>query len=47
MGLTPKRRGTQKKPAPPSAEKIFWLEQENQRLKKQLRRDEIIIEAQK
>jgi transposase-like protein len=47
MGLAPKRRGRKKKPVDPSAEKISRLEKENQRLKQQLRRAEIIIDAQK
>ena len=47
MGLAPKTRGRKKKPADPSAEKIARLEKENQRLKQQLPRAEIIIDAQK
>jgi cell shape-determining protein MreC len=47
MGLAPKRRGRKKKLIDPSAEKISRLEKENQRLKQQLRRAEIIIDAQK
>ena len=47
MSLAPKRRGRKKKPADPSAAKIAQLEKENQRLKQQLRRAEIIIDAQK
>jgi transposase-like protein len=47
IGLAPKRRGRKKKPVDPSAEKISRLEKENQRLKQQLRRAEIIIDAQK
>ena len=46
-GLNPKKRGRKTKPADPSAERIAQLEKENQRLKNQLRKAEIIIEAQK
>jgi cell shape-determining protein MreC len=46
-GLTPKKRGRKKKPADPSAVRIAQLEKDNLRLKRQLRRAEIIIDAQK
>ena len=47
QGLNPKRRGRKRKPQDPSAERLAALEKENQRLKNQLRKAEIIIEAQK
>lgn len=47
QGLNPKKRGRKAKPEDPSAERISKLERENQRLKNQLRKAEIIIEAQK
>jgi transposase len=47
QGLNPKKRGCKAKPEDPSAERISKLERENQRLKNQLRKAEIIIEAQK
>jgi transposase-like protein len=46
-GLNPKKRGRKAKPDDPSAKRISKLERENQRLKNQLRKAEIIIEAQK
>jgi len=46
-GLTPKKRGRKKKPVDPSAVRIAQLEKETLRLKQQLRRAEIIIDAQK
>ena len=45
--LSPKKRGRKKKPVNPSADRIAQLEKENLRLKQQLRRAEIIIDAQK
>ena len=45
--LSPKKRGRKKKTANPFAERISQLEKENLRLKHQLRRAEIIIDAQK
>jgi transposase-like protein len=47
QGLNPKKRGRKAKPDDPSAKRISKLERENQRLKNQLRKAEIIIEAQK
>jgi transposase-like protein len=47
QGLNPKKRGRKAIPEDPSAERISKLERENQRLKNQLRKAEIIIEAQK
>jgi transposase len=47
QGLTAQKRGRKAKPRNPSAERIGQLEKENQRLKQQLQRAEIIIEAQK
>jgi transposase-like protein len=47
QGLSPKRRGRKAKPTDPSAELIARLEKENLRLKLNLRKAEIIIEAQK
>lgn len=47
QGLNPKRRGRKRMPQNPSAERLAALEKENQRLKNQLRKAEIIIEAQK
>jgi transposase-like protein len=47
QGLDPRKRGRKAKPADPSADQIALLEKENQRLKQQLRKAEIIIEAQK
>lgn len=47
QGLNPKKRGRKPKPQDPSAERVAQLEKENQRLKNQLRKAEIIIEAQK
>jgi len=47
QGLAPQKRGRRAKPRDPSAERIDQLEKENQRLKQQLQRAEIIIEAQK
>jgi len=46
-GLTPKKRGRKKKSVDPSAARIARLEKENRHLKHQLRRAEIIIDAQK
>jgi transposase-like protein len=46
-GLMPKKRGRKKKPVDPSAVRIAQLEKETLRLKQQLRRAEIIIDAQK
>jgi transposase len=47
QGLYPKKRGRKKRPEDPSALRIAQLEKETQRLKNQLRKAEIIIEAQK
>jgi transposase len=47
QGLSPKKRGRKAKPTDPSAEHIARLEKENLRLKLNLRKAEIIIEAQK
>lgn len=47
QGLNPRKRGRKRKPQDPSAERLAALEKENQRLKNQLRKAEIIIEAQK
>jgi len=47
QGLAPKKRGRKKMPIDPSAARIAQLEKETQRLKQQLRRAEIIIDAQK
>jgi transposase-like protein len=47
QGLSPKKRGRKAKPVDPSAERIVQLEKENLRLKLNLRKAEIIIEAQK
>jgi transposase-like protein len=47
QGLSPKKRGRKAKPADPSAERIAQLEKENRRLNLNLRKAEIIIEAQK
>ena len=47
QGLHPQKRGRKRKPHDPSAERVAALEKENQRLKNQLRKAEIIIEAQK
>jgi transposase len=47
QGLSPKKRGRKAKPADPSAERIAQLEKENLRLNLNLRKAEIIIEAQK
>lgn len=47
QGLNPKKRGRKRKPQDPSAERLVALEKENKRLKNQLRKAEIIIEAQK
>jgi len=47
QGLSPKKRGRKAKPIDPSAERIAQLEKENLRLKQNLRKAEIIIEAQK
>jgi transposase-like protein len=47
QGLNPKKRGRKAKPDDPFAKRISKLERENQRLKNQLRKAEIIIEAQK
>jgi len=47
QGLSPKKRGRKAKPIDPSAERIAQLEKENLRLKLNLRKAEIIIEAQK
>lgn len=47
QGLYPKKRGRKKRPDDPSALRIVQLEKETQRLKNQLRKAEIIIEAQK
>jgi transposase len=47
QGLSPKKRGRKAKPIDPSAERIVQLEKENLRLKLNLRKAEIIIEAQK
>jgi transposase len=47
QSLTPKKRGRKKKPIDPAAVRITKLEKENLRLKQQLRRAEIIIDAQK
>ena len=47
QGFEPQKRGHRAKPQNPSAEHIAQLEKENQRLKQQLRKAEIIIEAQK
>jgi len=47
QGLKPQKRGRRAKPRDPSAERIDQLEKENLRLKQQLQRAEIIIEAQK
>jgi transposase len=47
QGLSPKKRGRKAKPADPSAERIAKLEKENLRLTLNLRKAEIIIEAQK
>jgi transposase len=47
QSLKPKKRGRKKKPVNPSAGRIAQLEKENLRLKHQLRRAEIIIDAQK
>jgi transposase len=46
-GLAPKKRGRKKKRTDPSAARVAQLEKENRRLKDQLRRAEIIIDAQK
>jgi transposase-like protein len=46
-GLAPKKRGRKKKSVDPSAARVAQLEKENRRLKHQLRRAEIIIDAQK
>jgi transposase-like protein len=45
--LTPKKRGRKKKSVDPASAKLAKLEKENLRLKQQLRRAEIIIDAQK
>ena len=47
QALSPKKRGRKAKPMNPSAERIARLEKENLRLKLNLRKAEIIIEAQK
>jgi transposase-like protein len=47
QGLTAQKRGRRAQPRNPSAERIDQLEKENLRLKQQLRKAEIIIEAQK
>lgn len=47
QALSPKKRGRKAKPTDPSAECIARLEKENLRLKLNLRKAEIIIEAQK
>lgn len=47
QGLSPKKRGRKAKPIDPSAARIVQLEKENLRLKQNLRKAEIIIEAQK
>ena len=47
QGLAPKKRGRKKKAADPSAMRVAQLEKDNLRLKQQLRRAEIIIDAQK
>ncbi len=47
QGLHPQKRGRKRKPQDPSAGRIAALERENQRLKNQLRKAEIIIETQK
>jgi transposase len=47
QSLSPKKRGRKAKPADPSAERIAQLEKELLRLKQNLRKAEIIIEAQK
>lgn len=47
QGLSPKKRGRKAKPVDPSAERVARLEKENLRLKLNLRKAEIIIEAQK
>jgi transposase-like protein len=47
QGLSPKKRGRKAKPTDPSAERIARLEKENLHLKLNLRKAEIIIEAQK
>jgi len=47
QSLRPKKRGRKAKPDDPAAQRLSQLEKENQRLKNQLRKAEIIIEAQK
>ena len=47
QSLTPKKRGRKKKSLKPASAKIAKLKKENLRLKQQLRRAEIIIDAQK
>jgi len=46
-GLDPRKRGRKPHPDDPSAKRMVQLEKENQRLRNQLRKAEIIIEAQK
>lgn len=47
QGLNPKKRGRKNRLQDPSAVRLAQVERENQRLKHQLRKAEIIIEAQK
>ena len=47
QGLKPKARGVKAKKADPAAKRIAELERENQRLQKQLKDANIIIEVQK
>lgn len=47
QGLNPQKRGRKRKLQDPSTERLAALKKENQRLKNQLRKAEIIIEAQK
>jgi len=47
QSLTPKKRGRKKRVADPASARVARLEKENLRLKQQLRRAEIIIDAQK
>ncbi len=46
-GLTPKRRGRKAKPRNPLADEVAKLQRENQRLKTNLRKAELVIDVQK
>ena len=46
-GLTPKRRGRKPKTKNPLADEVAKLQRENQRLKNNLRKAELVIDVQK